>query len=109
MPSSIANQSVLSQEQVILVSVLHAKPGFEKLILEELLKLIHFSRQEAGCLIFDLYRVAGNEARIFLHEVWESRDAFEAHSSNFHTTRFRASVSRHLERPAEVLEIEEIM
>jgi quinol monooxygenase YgiN len=42
----------------ILVYQLCVKPGFEKMVHDELLTLLHKSRLEVECLHFDLYRLA---------------------------------------------------
>jgi quinol monooxygenase YgiN len=91
------------------VSILQAKQGSEQLLIEELGRLVRCSRQEAGCLLFDLYRIAGPSSTFALHEVWEIREAMEAHSCNFHTTKFRMTAEKYLAHPIKVLELEEMM
>ena len=91
------------------VSVFEAKQGFEQLLLEELRILVRLSRQEVGCLVFDVYRIAGRSFTFALHEVWETREAMEAHARNFHTTHFRIGAERYLARPIETLELEELI
>lgn len=108
MPCSVPVFPVAAIKQIVIVSVLQVKPGLEKPVLDELRALIHKSREEAGCLLFDLYRRAGDSSQIFLHEAWESRDAQEAHATNPHTSRFRVGVNRCLEHPIEAFEVEEI-
>jgi quinol monooxygenase YgiN len=93
---------------VLLVVSLRVKHGFEVLVSDELSQLVHKSRLETGCLLFDVYRLADNPARLFLHEVWETRDALEAHASNLHTSRFRTAVNSYLERPIERFEVQEV-
>ncbi len=88
--------------------MLHLKPGHEELVLEKLGSVLELSRKEAGCLLFDVYRLANNPARLFLHEVWESRNALEAHASNLHISRFRAAVNSYMERPIERFEVLEV-
>lgn len=95
-------------KQVNVVYALYGKPGLDKLLLDELRPLIQRSRKEAGCLLFDLYRLTSDRSRFFLHEVWKNHDALEVHSSNFHTTRLRAEVAHYLRRPVEIFEVEEI-
>jgi quinol monooxygenase YgiN len=91
------------------LSVLEARQGTEHLLIEELRSLVRASRKEAGCLVFDLYRIAGRPSAFALHEVWEPHQAIEAHASNFHTTRFRMTVERYLASPIEVFELEELI
>jgi imidazolonepropionase-like amidohydrolase len=49
----------------ILVYQLCVKPGFEKMVHDELLTLLHKSRLEVGCLHFDLYRLADSRFYFF--------------------------------------------
>lgn len=91
------------------VSIFEAKQGFEHLLVEELRRLVRRSRQEAGCLLFDLYRISGRHSAFALYEVWEMREAMEAHSRNFHTTKFRITVEQYLAQPVQVHELEEVM
>ena len=91
------------------VSIFEAKQGFEQLLLEELRTLVRLSRREVGCLVFDLYRIAGRSSAFALHEVWDVREAMEAHARNFHTTRFKVGAERYLAHPIETLELEELM
>lgn len=94
--------------QVIVVLVLHIKSNHTDLVLNELRIIMDGSRKEAGCLLFDAYRLADNPAQLFLHEVWESRNAMEAHASNLHISRFRATVNSYLECPIERFEVIEV-
>ena len=94
--------------QAVFVTVFYPKLGFEALLLDQLRAWIKKSRDQAGCRIFDLYRRPGNSAALYLHEVWENWNSFEAHASSFQTSRFRADVLRYLNRPIEVVQVEEI-
>jgi len=105
MPHPPPASSTVTGRQVIAVSSLHAKPGHAKLVLQEVRIVMDRSRTEVGCLLFDVYQLADDPAQLFLHEVWESRDAWEAHASNLHTSRFRAAVNSYLERPIEIFEV----
>ena len=95
-------------QHVIVVFLLHLRAGHGEFVLEELRSVLELSRKEAGCLLFDVYRLAGDPAQLFLHEVWESRNALEAHASNLHISRFRAAVNSYLERPIERFEVLEV-
>jgi quinol monooxygenase YgiN len=94
---------------VVMLSFIEAKRGFEQLLTEELCRLVRSSRREAGCLLFDLYRIASQHSRFALYEVWEIRAAMEAHARNFHTTKFRMTAEEFLAQPIEVLELEEVI
>jgi quinol monooxygenase YgiN len=108
MLSSKPASPAIGGKHVIIVLLLHLKPGREALVLEDTRSVRDRSRREAGCLLFDIYRLADDPGQLFLHEVWESRDAMEAHASNFHTSRFRAAINAYLEDPIQTFEVLEI-
>lgn len=63
----------------ISVTLLHLKPGYEELLLPELLPIIEAIRQIPGCLCFDLYRLRTDRCMLVLHETW---DTYEAQQGN---------------------------
>ena len=91
------------------LSLFEAKEGFELILVEELEKLVRRSRQEAGCLLFDLYQETGKHSEFALYEVWELSAAMEAHLGNLHTTRFKVAAEQYLARPVQVFKLEEMM
>jgi quinol monooxygenase YgiN len=91
------------------LSLFEAKEGFERILVEELTKLVRRSRQEAGCLLFDLYRVSGKSSSFALYEVWELREAMDAHLGNLPTTQFKVASARYLAQPIQVFELDEMM
>lgn len=91
------------------LSLFEAKEGFEHILVEELTKLVRSSRQEAGCLLFDLYRITGKHSAFAVYEVWEFRAALEAHLGNLHTTKYKIAIEQYLKGPAQVFEFEEMM
>jgi quinol monooxygenase YgiN len=91
------------------LSLLEAKEGFGQIVAEELTKLVRTSRQEAGCLFFDLYRISGKHSAFALYEVWEQREAMHAHLCNIHTSRCNLAVEPYLAGPIQVFEFEELL
>jgi quinol monooxygenase YgiN len=102
-------KSIAKSREALLVSVFHAKEGFEELSLQEFTRFVHASRQEAGCLLFDLYRMSDRRSVFVLHEVWDSPEALEAHAENFHATHFQVAIIRYLEQAVRTIEIEEVL
>lgn len=109
MPERVRSASAAGgSPPVTFVYRLCEKPGFEQMVHDELSALIRKSRLEAGCLHFDLYRLADNRFCFFLHAVWENPDTLEAHSTSRHVSQFRAAVMRYLEIPIAMYELQEI-
>jgi quinol monooxygenase YgiN len=100
---------ITKPREALVVSVFYAKAGFEELSIQEFTRFVHASRQEAGCLLFDLYRISDRRSVFVLHEAWDSHEALEAHAENFHTTHFQVAIVRYLEQVVQTIEIEEVL
>lgn len=77
---------------VILVefSVQRGKEGvFEQHIVENAEASI---KEEPGCLVFDVLHNAKGEYPFVLYEVYENKEAFEAHKASSHFARFDEAV-----------------
>ncbi len=57
------------------------------------------SRQEAGCLRFDVLQSEDDPTRFFLYEVYRSKEAFGAHQTTEHYRRWRATVADMMAQP----------
>ncbi|HWK28019.1 MAG TPA: antibiotic biosynthesis monooxygenase [Solirubrobacter sp.] len=53
-------------------------------------------RDEPGCRRFDVLRVAGDEHRFTFYELYEDREAFEAHRRTPHFQRWREAADRYV-------------
>jgi quinol monooxygenase YgiN len=57
------------------------------------------SRQDAGVIRFEALQQEGHANHFTIFEVWQSRQAFEAHSAAEHTKRFRQALQPMLGSP----------
>lgn len=48
-------------------------------------------REEPGCLHFDVLRLPGDDRRVMLYEIYESKDAIAAHRTTPHYADFKAA------------------
>ena len=67
-----------------IVASIHAKPGHEHLVQEELKKLVEPTRAERGCLRYDLHQDHSAPTHFLFYETWESRELWQAHMSAPH-------------------------
>ena len=65
--------------------------GFAESFLERLATQAADSLREPGCLQFDVCVDPADPHRVFLYEVYESREAFDAHLASAHFTEFDAA------------------
>ena len=67
-----------------IVARIEAKEGNADLLKSELIKLINPTRQEKGCLQYDLHQDNANRAVFLFYENWESRKLWLQHMNSAH-------------------------
>ncbi len=80
----------LPKDAVALVVMMHAKPGQELLLQAELTALVRPTRNEEGCLLYDLHRSTDVPGDFLFYEIWASREAHAAHKQTPHFLRWNA-------------------
>jgi quinol monooxygenase YgiN len=66
------------------VVMMHAKPGQGLLLQAELTALVRPTRNEEGCLLYDLHRSTDVPGDFLFYEIWASREAHAAHKQTPH-------------------------
>ena len=74
----------MSAKIVTVVATFHAKPGKETELKAALTALVAPTRQEAGCLNYDLHILPEDPAKFLFHENWTSRAQLDAHLQSAH-------------------------
>jgi quinol monooxygenase YgiN len=80
----------LPKDAVALVVAMHAKPGQELLLQAELTALVRPTRNEDGCLLYDLHRSTDVPGDFLFYEIWATREAHAAHKQTPHFLRWNA-------------------
>ena len=80
----------LPKDAVALVVMMHAKPGQELLLQAELTALLRPTRNEEGCILYDLHRSTDVPSDFLFYEIWASRQAHAAHKQTPHFLRWNA-------------------
>lgn len=92
----------MSDKPVTVIATLKAKAGQELALQEELLALIPITRQEEGCINYDLHRAAEDPAVFVFHENWTSKAALDAHLANAHLVAFAGKADTLLAEPPKI-------
>lgn len=92
----------MSTTPVTVIATLKAKPGQESALRAELLGLIPTTRQEEGCLNYDLHQSSTDPAVFVFHENWTSKAALDAHLARPHLTAFMGKAEMLLAEPPRV-------
>ncbi|SCK17237.1 putative quinol monooxygenase [Vogesella sp. LIG4] len=70
--------------EVVLIVLIQVQPGLGKQQIQAFEKLAPLVRAEAGCLEYELHRVANNNDQFVLTERWTSAEALSAHDVSPH-------------------------
>jgi quinol monooxygenase YgiN len=84
------------------VAIAQAKPGKEKDLEEVLLELVAISRQETGCITYDLHRHLDKPGRFVFYENWVNRDALDKHRTEPQAAVPRAKVGELVAEPLQI-------
>ena len=71
---------------------MRAKAGKEGDLRELLEGLIHPTKQEPGCVTYDLHQGVSDPSVFYFYENWESGEDLDAHLSAPHLTAFAARI-----------------
>lgn len=85
--------------KVDVVAHIHAKPGQEAALRAVLEGFVAPTRQEEGCLRYDLFVDLDDPAKFTFIEEWTSREALAKHGQSAHITAGRAKFPDLLAQP----------
>lgn len=71
-------------------ATLKAKDGREEELFRELRALVAPTREEAGCIFYDMHRSHEDPGLFMFTESWASRPEWDAHMASPHLTAFGA-------------------
>lgn len=89
--------------KVIVTGYLQVPPAELPMVLEGLAIHIELSRQETGCLKFEIDQDAQDPNKLILYEEYSSQEAFEAHKQRSQQSNW-AKLSQNVERFLEISE-----
>ncbi|MCH9770655.1 MAG: antibiotic biosynthesis monooxygenase [Gammaproteobacteria bacterium] len=80
-----------SQFTVMIAGI--AKAGMEDYVKRFLLQLAKSSRQDEGCLVYNIHQSESNPAEFMLYSVWSDQAAFDAHNQTMHMQEFKRQLA----------------
>ena len=72
----------MSAKTITVVATFQANPGKEAELKKALISLVAPTRQEAGCINYDLHVSQEDPAKFLFHENWTTKTALDAHLQN---------------------------
>jgi quinol monooxygenase YgiN len=89
----------MDSKPIIMTVSFQARPGKEAELRDALTEAVAPTRQEEGCLFYDLHVDAGDPSKFLFHESWASQAHHEAHDRTAHIGRLRSRL-KELSLPA---------
>ncbi len=74
----------MKHNKLTIVASILAKPEKLEFVKSELIKLIEPTRNEEGCINYDLHQDNDNPNQFLFFENWESRELWQAHMKSKH-------------------------
>lgn len=99
---ALVRSSCRMAELLTVVAEMKAKPGQEAKLREALIALVAPTRQEEGCVQYDLHEKTDEPGRFVFYENWVSADHLTRHSASAHIQAFRSRAGDLLGEPARI-------
>ena len=96
------------KKTVSVLARVKAKQGMENHVRRECLELVAPSRQDKGCLGYELHQSTDDPGLFFFVESWTSKKDVENHLETPHCVAFDEKVSTMLAEPEEIIFMEQI-
>lgn len=90
------------------VALISAKPGSESVVKDALTELRGHTRNEDGCLRYDLFESAATPGTFVTVEEWSSQEALDAHLASPHIAAALAATADALTTPPDIHPLVEI-
>jgi quinol monooxygenase YgiN len=92
----------MSKTVVGVVARIVAKPGSIDVVRDELTSLLEPTRNEPGCILYELMQNDADPTDFTFYEEWTSGEALDAHAASAHIADVFTRLADHLVVPADV-------
>jgi quinol monooxygenase YgiN len=87
---------------IIVTAMMYVKPGNKTQFISEAKNLISATRQEAGCISYDLLASTEDEDVLIMLERWEDMDSLDKHMNTRHFKQFGATIEHLLAKEIDI-------
>lgn len=77
------------EQQLPIIVKFYVKPEKLEFALQELQKIVVPTRNEKGCVCYDLHQDLENPNILMFYEIWETVDAWKVHDEQQHIVHFK--------------------
>jgi len=87
---------------VTVLAIIKAKPGMEVRVEQALKDLIEPTREEFGCINYDLHVLMDQPGEFMFYENWQSKEDLDDHLNRPHLQNFLAQAEEILAEPVSI-------
>ena len=80
------------EKQLPIIVKFEVKPDKIDFVKAELFKILEPTRNEDGCIQYDLHQDLENPSIFMFYEIWETTDLWKAHDSMPHVVAFKKAI-----------------
>lgn len=92
----------MADKKVTVLATIKAKPGMERTVEQAVMALVAPTRQEPGCINYDLHRSSDDDGLFMLYENWVSKKDLDEHLKMPYLSDFLSKADTILDRPVEI-------
>ena len=90
-------EGCVPEDGIVLIAQLQAKAGEEEAVCKALSAMVAKTREEDGCLCYNLHVSKKDPAAFMFYEQWASQAALDAHGESDHMKAMQAAIKGRLE------------
>ncbi len=91
-----------NDEKIVLMARLNVKKDQVENLKQAALEIVAQSREEAGCVNYDVHQLIDDETVFLWHETWANKAALDEHFAKQYTRDFFARVDEFAEEPPQI-------
>lgn len=92
----------MTDKKVTVLAHINAKPGMADAVKQEVMALVSPTRQEPGCINYDLHQSSSDPCLFMLYENWKSIKDLEEHLELPYLKAFKEKADRLLAAPLDI-------
>jgi quinol monooxygenase YgiN len=92
----------MADKKVTVIARIKAKPGLEQHMADALNSLVQPTRQEPGCINYDLHQSSDDKTLFLFYENWTSKKALDEHLEMPYLRDFLTKAPDFLAEPVEI-------
>lgn len=92
----------MNDEKIVLMARLNVKKDKVEDLKQSALAIVSESRQEAGCVNYDVHQLIDDETVFLWHETWANKAALDEHFAKSYTREFFARIDEFAEEPPQI-------